>query len=120
MRAMTTQQALSIVGRLASRFPGWQATEETAADWASKLVKFPADVTWRVVDRLTSTSAERWPPPLGEIRRAILTEMERAKPAALPEPVLSREEFRVRMNELKAALEGKTGPLVETLKGMES
>lgn len=103
------------MGRLASRFPGWQATEETAADWATKLTPFPADVAWRVVDRMTSTSAGHWPPPLGQIRAGILAELERGLPRALPEPRMSPEAFRAGVRGVLDAIDGKSGPLARAL-----
>jgi hypothetical protein len=104
------------LGRLAARFPGWQANEETFLDWSAKILQFPADVTWKVVDRLTATSTSPWPPPLGEIRLEVLKDLERIEPKKLPEPEPSWETRQAGVRAILDAIDGKRGPLVRDLK----
>lgn len=78
------------------------------ADWASKLVDLPADVSWQEIDKLTMASDGRFPPPLATIRKAIVAQIQRTNSAVarLDEPRLTPEQIRHNLAKIKTLVDG--------------
>lgn len=112
---MRPEEAVALVGEIACRYPGWQARPETVKVWANEFMDLPLDVARKVVTQACRAHEGAFPPPLSALRKSVVNAIERDKARALPEPPLSKSEFRRGIAEVLAAIDGKKGPLAEDL-----